>query len=209
MEQDMSLQVLQIEKLGKGKRRIRFENGETLVLYYSETRGLHLEEGAYITEADYEKLLKEVVGKRAKKRALHLLEQMDRTEQQLREKLMASEYPEVCIESAIDYVKGFHYLDDQRYAETFTRYKKDKLSRQQIKQKLMIKGISRDIATEAIDTEYDVEESVHIRSLLEKKHFSYDAADEGEFRRVYNYLLRRGFRSNDILKEMKCVGTDW
>lgn len=203
MMRENSIQIVQIEKLGKGKRRIHFDNGVSLIVYYSETRGLKLEEDTFISEQVYEYLLKEVVGKRAKKRALHLLEQMDRTEQQLREKLMTSEYPEYCIDDAIVYVKSFHYLDDQRYAETFTRYKKDKMSRQQIRQKLMMKGVSREIAADAIDTEYDVDESVHIRSLLEKKHFSSETADEGEFRRVYNYLLRRGFRSSDILKEMR------
>ena len=146
---------------------------------------------------------------RAKKRALHLLERMDRTEQQLREKLRASDYPEEVVEEAIEYVKSFHYLDDERYAETFTRYKKEKMSRQQIKQKLMMKGVDRDIISNAIEEEYDVDETVHIRSILEKKHFSSESADDGEFRRVYNYLLRRGFRSSDILKEMKCVGADW
>lgn len=202
MIRENSIQIVQIENLGKGKRRIHFDNAESLVMYYSETRGLKLEEDTFISEQTHDHLLKEVVGKRAKKRALHLLEQMDRTEQQLREKLMISEYPESCIDDAIAYVKSFHYLDDHRYAETFTRYKKEKLSRQQIKQKLMMKGVSRDIVAEAVDTEYDVDESVHIRNLLEKKHFSNEHADEGEFRRVYNYLLRRGFRSSDILREM-------
>ena len=204
-----SIQITRFEKLEKGKRRIRFENGESCIVYYSEIRGLHLEEDTYVSYEIYEKLFKDIVGKRAKKRALHLLEQLDRTEQQLREKLMASEYPVRCVDDAIEYVKSFHYLDDERYAETFTRYKKDKMSRQQIKQKLMMKGVSRDIISNAIEEEYDVDESVHIRSILEKKRFSSETADDGEFRRVYNYLLRRGFRSNDILKEMKCVGTDW
>ena len=209
MNNSNCIQIAQIEKLDKGKRRIRFENGESCIAYYSEIRGLHLEEDAYVSYEIYEKLFKEVVGKRAKKRALHLLEQMDRTEQQLREKLMASEYPVRCIDDAIEYVKSFHYLDDERYAQTFTRYKKDKMSRQQIMQKLMMKGVSREIVSEAIEEEYDVDETVHIRSILEKKHFSNETADEGEFRRVYNYLLRRGFRSNDILKEMKCIRADW
>lgn len=146
---------------------------------------------------------------RAKKRALYLLERMDRTEQQLREKLKSSDYPEEVIEEAIEYVKSFHYLDDERYAENFTRYKKENMSRQQIKQKLMLKGVSKDIIQNAIEEEYDVDESIHIRNILEKKHFSYETADEGEFRRVYSYLLRRGFRSNDILKEMKYTGADW
>ena len=163
----------------------------------------------FCRKKSYEYLLREIVGKRAKKRALYLLEQMDRTEQQLREKLMMSEYPERCIDDAIAYVKSFHYLDDERYAETFTRYKKEKMSRQQIRQKLMMKGVSKDIISNALAEEYDVDESIYIRNILEKKHFSYETADEGEFRRVYGYMLRRGFRSNDILKEMKYTGADW
>jgi len=146
---------------------------------------------------------------RAKKRALHLLERMDRTEHQLREKLKASDYPEEVIEEAIAYVKRFHYIDDKRYAENFTRYKKENLSRQQIKQKLMTKGVARETIDLAIEEEYDADEKVHIRKLLEKKHYDGSVKDEGEFRRVYNYLLRRGFRSSDILREMRYVEVDW
>ncbi len=203
------IQVIKLEKLEKGKRRLKFGNGDCCIVYYSEIRGFQIEEGDYISCQVYEYIFKDIVGKRAKKRALYLLEQMDRTEQQLREKLTASEYPSRCIDEAIEYVKSFHYLDDERYAETYIRYKKDRMSRHQIKQKLMMKGVSREIVTDTIESEYDVDESVHIRKLLEKKHFSNVNNDAGEFRRVYNYLLRRGFRSNDILREMKCVGADW
>ena len=203
------IKVTSFEKLDKAKCRIRFENGECCVVYYSEIRSLQIEEGNYIAYEIYERIFKDIVGKRVKKRAMYLLEQMDRTEQQLREKLQRSEYPDECIEDAIEYIKKFHYIDDQRYADNFTRYKKEKMSRQQIRQKLMMKGLSQDIITNAIEEEYDVDESVHIRSILEKKHFSSENADEREFRRVYNYLLRRGFRSSDILKEMKYTGTDW
>lgn len=197
------VQIRETESLGKGKYRVKFDTGVVCLVYASEIRGMKIETGACISEEQYELFMKDIVGKRAKKRALHLLEKMDRTEQQLREKLKHSEYPEECVEDAIAYVKSFHYLDDTRYAEVFTRYSKEKLSCQQIKQKLMTKGVSREIIHQVVENEYDVDESEHIRRLLEKKHYKHQNADDGEFRRVYQYLLRRGFHSNDILKEMK------
>lgn len=197
--------VLQIEKLSGRKRRLRFDNADDCIVYLSEIRGLALEEGREISIQTYQYLIRDVIGKRAKKRALHLLEQMDRTEQQLREKLLTSGYPQICVDSAIDYVKSFHYLDDRRYAQNFTRYRKENLSRMQIQQKLMTKGVARDLIADAIESEYDTDESLHIRKILEKKHFSAEKADDGEFRRVYNYLMRRGFRSTDILEEMKHI----
>lgn len=145
---------------------------------------------------------------RAKKRALYILERMDRTEQQLREKLLASDYPEDVVDEAIEYVKSFHYLDDQRYAENFTRYSQERFSRRQIREKLMQKGVDKETIDVAIEQEYDVDETEHIRRLLEKKHFDGSQKDDKEFRRVYSYLLRRGFRSSDILREMKCMGED-
>ncbi len=186
-----------------GKKRVRLDNGTELLLYSSEARQFHLTEGAEITEADYEKLLHEVVGKRARKRALHLLERMDRTEKQLRDKLKAGEYPAVCIDEAVDYVKRYHYLDDFRYACNFVRYSQEKMSRRQILMKLGQKGVSKENAEEALLEEYESDESGQIKALLRKRHYVPDETDPKEFRRTYQYLLRRGFQSSDILREMK------
>ena len=113
------IEITGYENIGKGKYRTTFDNGTTCVLYRTEAVRYSIMEGAFISEADYEKLITEVVGKRAKKRALHLLEQMDRSERKLREKLTQGGYPDCCVDAAIDYVKSFHYLDDYRFASTY------------------------------------------------------------------------------------------
>lgn len=77
------IEITGYENIGKGKYRTTFDNGTTCVLYRTEAVRYSIMEGAFISEADYEKLITEVVGKRAKKRALHLLEQMDRRKESL------------------------------------------------------------------------------------------------------------------------------
>ena len=79
--------IERIEQLEKGRRRLVFETGERLVLYKGEIRSYDLSEGQDIPETLYQELLCDVLGKRATKRAMHLLEKQDRTEYQLREKL--------------------------------------------------------------------------------------------------------------------------
>ncbi len=203
MKNNTLVSINGIEKLEKGKYRIGFDTGVVCLVYGHEIRDLKLESGMYITEKQYQHILNDIVGKRARKRALYLLEKKDRTEQQLREKQIFTEYPEYCIDEAVAYVKRYHYLDDSRYAEAYTRYSKEKFSRQMVKQKLMVKGVSKDIIDRVVENTYDADESEHIRRLLEKKHYDSKSCDEGEFRRIYQYLLRRGFYSYDILKEMK------
>lgn len=195
--------VKEIEAVGKGRYRVKFDTGVTCLLYRKEMFSFSIKKGKEITAQQYQELLEEVVGKRAKKRALHLLEQMDRTEKQLRDKLLANEYPQSCIDGAIAYVKGFHYLDDSRYASNYVRFSQEKMSRVQMKQKLMQKGIASSVIADAIEEAYVADEMEQIMALLRKRKFVPEEADEKEFQRTYQYVMRRGFKSSDILKAMK------
>ncbi len=200
-----SIQVTCVEHLQKGKYKVSLDTGENFILYRGEMRGLGLCVGDVLTEEVYRHILTDIIGKRAKKRALYLLEKMDRTENQLREKLAASEYPRECIDEAIAYVYKFHYLDDLRYARNYIRTGQERLSRQQLKQKLMGKGVSSYDIEQALEEEYVGDESAQICKLLQKKHYAGEGRDTAEYRKTYQYLLRRGFRSSDILKEMEKV----
>lgn len=197
-----AISVESIEPLEKGKVRIVFDNGTVVVLYRKEVAGLKLQEGLFLSKEQYDKILYEIIGKRAKKRAMYLLEQMDRSERKLREKLTQNQYPEECVDFAIDYVKKYHYLDDYRYACTYVRYHGEKLSRVQLLQKLLQKGITKDVAQKAIEEEAQADEIALIRQWIQKKGYSLDSADEKETRRMYAFLLRRGFKSSDICKEL-------
>ena len=53
---------------------------------------------------------------RAKKRALYLLTDQDRTEKQLREKLEKTGYSGQVIEETIEYARSLGYTDALRYA---------------------------------------------------------------------------------------------
>lgn len=191
------------EVLGKGRYRVAFDNGVSCVLYRSEAAQLSIEVQCSLTDENYDYLINEIVGKRAKKRAMHILEQMDRTEYQLREKLAKGEYPQECIDSAVEYVKKYRYLDDERFASSYVRYHQEKLSRQQLSVKLSQKGVSKDIIAEALEMEYEADDGEKIRNLLSKRHFDPDNTDRQENNKIYQYILRRGFKSSDILKEMR------
>ena len=59
----MSLQVMSVVPLEKGKARIRFDDGTEVVLYKGEIRKLGIEEGCVVTEAVYDKILNEHCGR--------------------------------------------------------------------------------------------------------------------------------------------------
>ena len=77
-------------------------------------------------QESYEKIRTEVILKRAKLRAMHLLNDMWRTEAQLREKLTRNEYPADIVEAAISYVKSFGYINYYEYARSFIESRKER-----------------------------------------------------------------------------------
>jgi len=148
-----------------------------------------------------------LLGKRATKRAMHLLEKQDRTEYQLREKLTANGYPKESIEKAIEYVKGYRYVDDGRYAENYIRFHQSTKSRMKLRMDLLRKGIATELIESGLEKAYESDEKEQIRQLLEKKNLDIDTADTAQVRKMYQFLLRRGFRSSDIMSVMKYSDT--
>lgn len=193
--------VTKIEPLTKIKFKVYLDGSFAFVLYKGELSRFGIAAGEEIPEETVETIRRDIVFKRAKLRAMHLLEDMDRTEAGLREKLRQGLYPEDAAEEAVRYVKSFGYLDDSRYAENFVRSRKDRKSRREIQAALLRKGISADRIEAALEACYSEEENGEeetVRKLLEKKKFSPEDPDEAQIRKIYAYLARKGFRYDTI-----------
>ena len=74
--------------------------------------------------------------RKAKEKAMRLLLQQDRTEKELRDRLYRAGFSETASEAAMQYVSGFGYLDDRRYAENYISFHKGRRSRKEISFKL-------------------------------------------------------------------------
>ena len=194
------MQVVQIEELDKKRVRVLLEDGYSFPLYKGEGRKYGLQEGVELTREQFQEIRQEILIKRARKRTMHLLERMDRTEDQLRTKLKQGFYPEDVIEDAIGYVKGYHYVDDLRYAQNYVRCHRDSKSRRMIQMQLQGKGVSREYIWQALEEEYGQEsEREQILAWVRKKEYSARSADLREKQRMYRFLMLRVFSSNDIL----------
>lgn len=192
--------ITQISEVDKKRMMIHTEEGVTFVLYKGEIRRFDLKEGQELANEVYEEIRTDILIKRARKRAMFLLEKMDRTESQLRNKLRQGFYGEDLIDDAVAYVKKYHYIDDNRYAQTYVRCQKERKSKRQIKMDLMQKGVDREMIEQAIEIEYGAEsEQELIMKWVEKRKYKIGNSDVKEKQKMYQFLMRKGFRSEDIL----------
>lgn len=188
-----------VEKCGRYKYKVKIEY-EVLFVFYSDLKRYGIKEGQDIACEKYESLIKETIIPRAKKKTLDLLLRADCSEAVLRRKLRLKGFPEYIVEEAINYAKRFNYINDERYAENYIKYKGNTKSLRQIKIELISKGVDRKVIGAAVSESTDDEA---LERLIKKKVKKFESMDEAEIRKLYAYLYRRGFDSELILSKIK------
>ena len=201
------MDVTSIEEWKNNRYKVCLSNGADFVLYYKELSTYQIAEGEDLSEETYARILEEILVPRATKRAMHLLEQMDRSEKQLRGKLAENGYPQEAVDAAISYVASYHYLDDERLARSFIRYHQEGRSRRRMAQDLARKGISADIIERCMEEELRQSQTQLMISLMRKRHFDPDIATREEQAKMYRFLLQRGFPPAEISRVIR--GCDW
>lgn len=191
--------VTSIEAVTKTKYRIRLDGQITFLLYKGELSRYCLSEGAQISRQQYQEICCQTLQKRARLRAMHLLERMGRTEQQLREKLSSGEYPPEVIDGAVDYVKSFGYINDLEYARNFILGRKERKSRKELYYLLLTKGVDKEQIEQALEECYPSEDVQNvILGFLKKKGYDPETADLNTTKKIMASLMRKGFRYEDI-----------
>ncbi|MCR4903488.1 MAG: recombination regulator RecX [Butyrivibrio sp.] len=175
-------------------------------------RNYHLQEGQEISETVYNEIKEELLPKRAIKRAMNLLQKKDYTEYKLRQKLSEGLYTPDCIDAALNYVKSYNYVNDERYASDYINYYIELRSKNRIIQDLTSKGISKDILIPLMEEAYanrddDIELNQAVE-LLRKKKYDPDNCDFKEKQRLMAFLARKGFTTSVIKSALSLDTTD-
>lgn len=146
-----------------------------------------------------QELLTESQCRRAKSKALYLLNFRDYSRRDMAARLKKDgEFDDSSIEAAVDYLTGIGAIDDSRYAENMIRHliNQKHYGRRRIMQELAAKGIDHETAEDALE-QSDIDEQAAILDLLEGK-FSRDLGDDKGIRRTVATLQRYGYEMSDI-----------
>lgn len=201
--------VSKIEPLSKSRYKVFIEGQFAFTLYKGELSRYHIAEDNRIDEEVYD-ILRKLVIKRAKLRAMHLLSDMGRTESQLRTKLKQGGYPDEVVEEAIRYVKSFGYINDAEYVRSFIDSRKEKKSKKEIYAALKQKGVDSDIIEQVFEEmDYGEEDSRQaIEALMRKRNYNPDSVDLKEKQKLMGYLMRKGFRYEDVNSVLNSADSD-
>ena len=137
----------------------------------------------------------------AKKTAMNMLAMRDHSSDELRKKLLKRDLMPEAIDVLIEKLQNSRLLNDEEFAHRFARAQREnrKLSRSVLKRELSKKGISPELASDAV-ADIDGEEEL-AREVAEKKAASTRRLDYAvRERRILGMLARRGFPSAICIK---------
>lgn len=199
--------VTDITELSKSKYKIFIDDEFAFVLYKGELRQYGIKKGEQINKETYDEIITKVIKKRAKLRAMHLLEKRPYSERDMKNKLKENLYDDESIDEAIDYLKSFGYIDDHAYASQYIDTYTQNRSARRIEQDLMKKGISKDVIEEVLDRKRDEgelgDEESMIRNLLTKRGFDPESADSKTIAKNVRFLYQKGFSAETIARVMR------
>mgnify|MGYP003093840222 CR=1 FL=1 len=155
--------------------------------------------GMELTQERYDYIVDNTVYVKAYQKADRFIGFKMRTEKEVRDKLKAEEYSQDIIERVIASMLKYKYIDDDAYSRMYARdcRKLKKWGPQRIKAELYKRGINENTSDKAL-SELDIEDTDEIIEALLEKRIKNTPIDLKEKQKHFNFLLRRGFNSEDI-----------
>lgn len=192
MESECGLYVIECMKKDDGKYIVTFNNGETETFSEDEVMEHCLYDYSVPLNCSFGDLVTTIKKRRALKSIVAFVTRSLRTEREVKERLLYLGYNDTVIEETVEYLKTQGYLDDKEYARKYvnTSLKTKIESRKMCMYKLVQKGISDDIAEEAVRV---IDDNEQIQKLMQKK-----SVRQKEKSKLRGYLYSKGFSVESI-----------
>ncbi len=196
--------ISKIEESGKNFCKI-YADGEFLIAIARETlKKYSLETGSEIDAALFSQISHSAQVRKARERMLYALDRRLHSEKELREKLKR-DYPPDIIDEAVSELYRLELIDDKKFALAFCEHRKNvqKKGPRAVFSELILKGVDKEIISEAIAEVFSSEEEQIEGALKVLYKYRNDINTPQGKRRAYAALVRRGYSHSVISAAMR------
>ena len=133
---------------------------------------------------------------KCKNSAIRTVEKTYKTEKELRDKLTEKGFEEDTIKRAIEFLKEYNLLNDEKYAEMYIKDRLRSQGRNKIKYALIRKGVSEDILLDKLSNIDTEDENDTAFKLAEKKYNILKKKESDKYKlsqKLFRFLLSKGY----------------
>ena len=193
----MEYRVEEVSQFKGETLRVDFDCREPIFINSSVVSSLGIRSGITMTEEDIEEAVSRNDFRRARERALYLLDERDYGYVEMFKKLENNYSEDICYEVVNDLAR-LGLIDDRRYAQKCAEYflTRKLWGKYRAREEMRRRGIPSELIDEALE-EYDEGSDDRLRELIEKK-YARKLADENGVNKVKAALARQGFSYDEI-----------
>ena len=184
---------------------------EMKIYIHSEIiRKYNVAKGMELSEEEADRLIYENDLRRARERALYLMESRDHSYRELFDKLEKNYSEDICFE-VCNRLAEIGVINDRRYAEKLCRqlFEVKKLGRYRVRQEMRLKGLGSEIIEETMENFSEEDEPFErLEKLVEQKYERY-LTDRKGVERVKNALARKGYSFGEIKEVLDLYDLDF
>lgn len=169
-----------------------------------------ISKGMKISEEEADRLIYLNDLRRARERALYLMESRDHSYSELFDKLEKNYSEDICFE-VCNSLAQMGVINDRRYAEKLCRqlFEVKKLGRYRVKQEMRLRGLSSEIIEETMENFSEEDEPFErLEKLVEQKYERY-LTDRKGVEKVKNALARKGYSFGEIKEVLELYDLDF
>lgn len=153
--------------------------------------------GKKLSDQEIEKIILEDKTVRGKEYLLILLSRRIYSRYEILRKLNNKGYSENIISNLVFWLEDNNHINDELFAKMWAQFRLQNkpIGRYRLNQELRLKGIKQDIIQKVIDETYnEMDELTLARNLIKEKIASSEIKNiRIDSKKIYNFLLRRGF----------------
>ncbi len=191
------LNIISVEKFKGSTYQVNFDEGEPAFINSEIIAQYNIKGGVSIPESAWNQVVYANEFRRARERALYLMDYRDHSYIELFKKLEKNYDEDICYD-VIDSLVEVGIVDDRRYAENLAQRLMEvkRCGYYKAVQEMRQKGISKELANEIL-TEYEDTTQERLKDLIESK-YARRLEDEDGIKKVKNALVRNGYSYKDV-----------
>ena len=186
-----------LEKYKGSTFKAEFSDGEVCFLNAETVADFHLKPGMNVPDEAREEIKAADELRKARERALYLLDYRDYSFVELYKKLEQNYSEETCLK-VLERLVELGLVNDERYAKRLAEkyVVTKKLGFYRARQEMLLKGLDKELVEEVLEP-YEEDTSERLSELVEKK-YARRITDRNSLQKVKNALVRQGYSYSDI-----------
>ncbi len=160
-----------------------------------------LKVGTIITEEKLSQIQEESEKLFAYTKSLKLISTRYKTQKEVERYLYDKGYLPSVVYYVVSKLNEYHYIDDERYVQSYIASHKSSCGKLKLKQQLMLKGVLESLIDDALKAE-DFKQTDEILKLAEKYMKNKENTKES-YIKLFRYLIGKGFEYDEIKYVLK------